>query len=140
MYAIRSYYEVITPDRARELHPLANFDDAKAIAYLPTDGYVDPTGVTHALAKGATSGGAEINRNTAVRAIERSRDGWIVKTTKGDIKADIVVNAAGQWARQVGRLVGLELPIVPLEHHYLITEPLKVVQDLPLELPVLRDP
>jgi dimethylglycine dehydrogenase len=133
-------FEVITPDRARELHPLANFDDAKAIAYIPTDGYVDPTGVTHALAKGATSRGAEINRNTSVKAIERSGDSWIVKTDKGDIRADIVVNAAGQWARQIGRMVGLELPIIPLEHHYLITEPLKVVQDLEVELPVLRDP
>ncbi|MCH7644216.1 MAG: FAD-dependent oxidoreductase [Myxococcales bacterium] len=133
-------FEVITPDRARELHPLANFDDAKAIAYIPTDGYVDPTGVTHALAKGATSRGAEINRNTSVKAIERSGDSWIVKTDKGDIRADVVVNAAGQWARQIGRMVGLELPIIPLEHHYLITEPLKVVQDLEVELPVLRDP
>jgi len=133
-------FEVITPDRARELHPLANFDEAKAIAYIPSDGYVDPTGVTNALAKGATSAGAEINRNTSVKAIERSGDSWIVKTNKGEIRADIVVNAAGQWARQVGRLVGLELPIVPIEHHYLITEPLKVVQDLQVELPVLRDP
>ena len=133
-------FEIITPDRARELHPLANFDDAKAVAYIPTDGYVDPTGVTNALAKGATSAGAEINRNTSVNAIERSGDSWIVKTNKGEIRADIVVNAAGQWARQVGRLVGLELPIVPLEHHYLITDPLKVVQDLQVELPVLRDP
>jgi len=133
-------FEVITPDRARELHPLANFDEAKAIAYIPSDGYVDPTGVTNALAKGATSAGAEINRNTSVKAIERSGDSWIVKTNNGEIRADIVVNAAGQWARQVGRLVGLELPIVPIEHHYLITEPLKVVQDLQVELPVLRDP
>ncbi|MFB3117990.1 MAG: FAD-dependent oxidoreductase, partial [Myxococcota bacterium] len=133
-------FEVITPDRARELHPLANFDDAKAIAYIPTDGYVDPTGVTHAFAKGATSRGAEIYRNTSVKAIERSGTSWIVKTDKGDIRADIVVNAAGQWARQIGRMVGLELPIIPLEHHYLITEPLKVVQDLEVELPVLRDP
>ncbi len=133
-------FEIITPDRARKLHPLANFDDAKVIAYIPSDGYVDPTGVTHALAKGATAGGAEINRNTSVKAIERSGDGWLVKTTKGDIRAEVVVNAAGQWARKIGRMVGLELPIVPLEHHYVITEPLKVVQDLQVELPVLRDP
>jgi dimethylglycine dehydrogenase len=133
-------FEIITPDRARELHPLANFDDAKAIAHIPTDGYVDSAGVATALAKGATLAGAEINRNTSVKAMEQSGDGWIIKTNKGEIRADIVVNAAGQWARQVGQLVGLQLPIIPVEHHYLITEPLKVVQDLKVELPVLRDP
>ncbi len=132
--------EVIGPDRARELHPLASFDDAKAIAYIPSDGYVDSGGVATALAKGATMAGAEINRNTRVTAMTRSGDGWVVETTKGSIRADIVVNAAGQWARQLGRMVGLELPIIPIEHHYLITEPLKVVQDLKVELPVLRDP
>jgi dimethylglycine dehydrogenase len=133
-------FEVISAERARELHPLANFDDCKGIAYTPTDGYIDPTGLTHALAKGATNGGAEVNRNTSVTAIERDGAAWIVKTNKGDIRAEIVVNAAGQWARQVGRMVGLELPIIPLEHHYLITETIPEVQALKVELPVLRDP
>ncbi|HXV36265.1 MAG TPA: FAD-dependent oxidoreductase [Myxococcota bacterium] len=133
-------FEVISPDRARELHPLASFDDAKVVAYLPSDGYIDPTGVAHALAKGAVAAGAEIRRNTRVHAIERAGGRWLVATSKGEIRAEIVVNAAGQWARQVGRLVGVELPIVPLEHHYLITEPLAAVQQLERELPVLRDP
>ena len=131
---------MISPDRARELHPLASFDDAKVVAYLPSDGYIDPTGVANALAKGAVAAGAEIRRNTRVHAIERAGGRWLVATSKGEIRAEIVVNAAGQWARQVGRLVGVELPIVPLEHHYLITEPLAAVQQLERELPVLRDP
>lgn len=133
-------FNIITPAEARELFPLANFDDALAVAHIPSDGYVDPAGVTQALAKGATAAGAEIHRHTAVTAIERDGDGWLVKTTNGEIRADVVVNAAGQWAREVGRLVGLELPIIPLEHQFLITTPLKEVQALTSELPVLRDP
>jgi dimethylglycine dehydrogenase len=133
-------FNILTPDQAHELFPLANFDHALAIAHIPSDGYVDPTGVTQALAKAATAAGAEINRHAGVTAIEPDGDGWRVTTTKGEIRANLVVNAAGQWARQVGRLVGVELPIIPLEHHYLITEPLKEVQALTRELPVLRDP
>jgi dimethylglycine dehydrogenase len=108
-------------------------------AYLPSDGYVDPTGVTQALAKGAVSKGARILRHAAVTAIERDGGGWRLETSKGDIRAEIVVNAAGQWARQIGQLVGVDLPIVPLEHHYLITEVMDEVGALETELPVLRD-
>ncbi len=133
-------FEIVSRERARELHPLANLDDILGAAYLPTDGHVDPTGVTQALAKGAKNGGAEINRHTRVTAIERDGASWIVKTSEGDIRAEIVVNAAGQWARQVGRLVGVEHPIVPLEHHYLITEQVSELDDRETELPVLRDP
>jgi dimethylglycine dehydrogenase len=133
-------FEILSADEARKLFPLADFSDALAVAHLPTDGYVDPTGLTTALAKGARAKGAEINRHTAVEAIERDGTGWIVRTTKGNIRADIVVNAAGQWAREIGRMVGVEHPIVPLEHHYLITEPIGEVTKLGAELPVLRDP
>ena len=133
-------FNIITPAQARELFPLASFDDALAVAHIPTDGYVDPAGVTQALARGATAAGAEIHQHAGVTAIERDGDGWLVKTTKGEIRTDVIVNAAGQWARQLGRLVGLELPIIPLEHQFLITTPLKEVQALTSELPVLRDP
>ena len=132
--------KIISADEAKRLWPLGNFDDALAAAHIATDGYVDPTSVTHALAKGAQNGGAEICRHTAVQAIERRDGQWLLKTNKGDIRADIVVNAAGQWARQVGRMVGLELPIIPLEHHYLITELVPEVQALDFEMPVMRDP
>ena len=133
-------FEILSAEQASQLFPLADFSDALAVAYLPTDGYVDPTGLTHAFAKGARSRGAEINLHTRVRDIERRGQGWTVRTDKGDIAADIVVNAAGQWAKEVGRMVGVEHPIVPLEHHYLITEPVDELSNLSMELPVLRDP
>ena len=133
-------FEIVSPERAQELFPLGQFDDIIAAAHLPSDGFIDPTGVTHAFAKGAQSKGAEIMRQTAVTGIERSGSGWLVKTSKGEIRAEIVVNAAGQWAREIGRLAGIELPIVPLEHHYLITENVEAVRALDTELPVLRDP
>jgi len=133
-------FEIISRERTQELYPLADLSGVLGAAYLPSDGYVDPTGVTHAFAKGAQGRGAEICRHTAVTAIEREGKRWRIETSKGEIRADIVVNAAGQWARQVGRLVGVELPIVPLEHHYLITEPIDALVDRETELPVLRDP
>jgi dimethylglycine dehydrogenase len=133
-------FEIISPERTRELFPLLVTEGVLASAYLPTDGYIDPTGLTHALAKGAVARGARIVRHTGVTAIERDPNGWRVETTKGSIRAEIVVNAAGQWARKVGQLVGVNLPIVPLEHHYLLTEPMEVVGALERELPVLRDP
>jgi dimethylglycine dehydrogenase len=131
--------EIVSPERARELFPLADVGGVLGAAYLPTDGYVDPTGLTHALAKGAVSAGAEVQRHAPVTAIERARDGWLVSTAKGEIRAEIVVNAAGQWAREIGRMAGVEHPIVPLEHHFLITEPIEEVHALETELPVLRD-
>jgi len=133
-------FEIVSPERARELFPLVDQEGIVGAAHLPTDGWVDPADLTEALAKGARSQGAEILRHTAVTSIERSGGSWIVGTSKGEIRAEIVVNAAGQWARQVGRMVGVDLPIVPLEHHYLITEELEEVRTLETELPVLRDP
>ncbi|MEE3326708.1 MAG: FAD-dependent oxidoreductase [Myxococcota bacterium] len=133
-------FEIISPEQASRLFPLADFGDALAVAHLPTDGYVDPTGLTHAFAKGARSKGAAIERHTQVTGIDPKGDGWRVHTDRGVIEADIVVNAAGQWAREIGRMVGVEHPIVPLEHHYLITEAVDALSGLSQELPVLRDP
>jgi dimethylglycine dehydrogenase len=132
-------FEIVSPERAHELFPLLNPEGILGAAYLASDGYVDPTGVTNALAKGATAKGAQILRHTAVTAIEREAHGWRVETSKGDIRAEIVVNAAGQWAREVGKLVGINLPIVPIEHHYLITEQVSELAALKTEPPVLRD-
>ena len=131
--------ELIGPDRLCGLFPLIDATGVLAAAHLPTDGHVDPTSVTHALASGAASRGARIVRGAPVTAVERSLVGWTLTTPKGSIRAEIVVNAAGQWARQVGQLVGADLPIVPLQHHYVVTEPLPEVAALNRELPVLRD-
>lgn len=132
--------EIIGPERIAELFPIAHVDDVLAGAYLPTDGWVDPARLTHAYADGARQRGADILRHAPVRRLERARGVWTLETGAGTVVADIVVNAAGQWARQVGRLAGADLPIIPLQHHYLTTVPLPAVQALLRELPVLRDP
>ena len=109
-------------------------------AYLPTDGHIDPTSLTNALAKGAVDRGATILRHTRVTQLVRERGGWTVSTSAGDIRAEHVVIAAGQWSREVGRLAGIELPIVPLQHHYLVTDPMPEIESRTVELPVFRDP
>jgi len=89
----------------------------------PADGYLDPYGATHAYAKAARIGGAEIYQETLVTALEQRDDKtWDVVTEKGTINTDHVINAAGLWAREVGQMAGLDLPLIPYEHHYLVTE------------------
>jgi dimethylglycine dehydrogenase len=132
-------FEIISPERAFELCPFINLDGVLGAAYLESDGHIDPTEVTQALAKGARSRGAEIVRNAAVTGMERSGGSWLVRTSKGDIWAEIVVNAAGQWARAIGRMVGIDLPIVPIEHHFLVTEAIDAIREMDFEPPVLRD-
>ncbi|MGH3217438.1 MAG: GcvT family protein [Streptosporangiaceae bacterium] len=133
--------ELIGPAEVRRLFPLLRTEGILAAAYLPTDGHVDPSSVTFALAAGARHGGATILRHTQVTGIERRAGGdWLVRTTAGDIEAEIVVNAAGQWSRHIGELVGVRLPIVPLQHQYIVTEGLAELQGPTAELPVLRDP
>ena len=78
--------------------------------------------MTHAYAKAARIGGAEVHRFTPVTALQPEPGGWLVTTPKGEVRAEIVVNAGGLWAREVGRLVGLELPVLAMQHHYLITD------------------
>ena len=91
--------------------------------YDPMEGHVDPSGVTNAYARGATLKGAEIYRQTRVLGLSQRPDGiWEIDTEKGTIAAEHVVNAGGLWAREVGRMVGLELPVLAMEHQYLITE------------------
>ena len=131
--------EIVGPERLRELVPLIDPAGVLAAAYLPTDGHVDPTSVTQALVAGAVARGATVVRRAPVRALACSRGEWTVTTPKGSIRTTTVVNAAGQWSRQVGRLAGVDLPIVPLQHQYVVTEPLPEVAVLTRELPVLRD-
>ncbi|HEX4678153.1 MAG TPA: FAD-dependent oxidoreductase [Gaiellaceae bacterium] len=132
--------ELVGPDDVERLFPLLRPEGILAGAYLPTDGHVDPSSVTFALAAGARTGGATFRRHTAVLGIEPRAGEWLVRTTGGDIEAEIVVNAAGQWAREIGELVGVHLPIVPLQHQYLVTEGLPQLATPHTELPVLRDP
>ena len=132
-------FEILDPERLAELHPLVDTHGLLGAAYLPTDGHVDPAGLTNAFVRGAVAGGAEILRSARVVALERERTAWRLQTSRGDVRAETVVNAAGMWAPQVARLGGAELPIVPLQHHYLVTDALRELDDLGRELPVLRD-
>jgi dimethylglycine dehydrogenase len=133
--------ELIDPPEVKRLFPLLRPGGIIAAAYLPTDGHVDPSSVTVALAAAARQRGATILRHTLVTGIERLRGGdWLVKTTAGDIEAEIVVNAAGLWAPQIGEFVGVRLPIVPLQHQYIVTEGFNKLRGPLGELPVLRDP
>jgi len=114
--------EIISVDEAARLFPLMDKKHFKGAMYDPIEGHVDPYGVTHAYAKSAQIGGAEIVRHTRVTDLQPRPDGsWDVITTGGNVQAEHVVNAGGLWAREVGRMVGLELPILAMEHQYLIT-------------------
>src|SRR5262245_11401738 len=112
-------FEVIGPDEVRRLHPLVETRGVLGAVWNPGDGHVDPTSVTQARVKGARDRGARVERHTRVTGIERARSGeWRVVTTQGEIRAQVIVNAAGTWAREIGALVGLDLPIVAMEHQY----------------------
>jgi len=114
--------EMLSVDEAAKLFPLMDKKHFLGAMYDPIEGHVDPYGVTHAYAKSAQIGGAEIVRHTRVTDLTPRSDGsWDVITDHGNVHAEHVVNAAGLWAREVGRMVGIELPVLAMEHQYLIT-------------------
>jgi dimethylglycine dehydrogenase len=115
--------ELISVAEAKKLFPLMEEKHFVGAMYDPIEGHVDPYGVTHAYAKSAMLAGAEVVRRTRVVDLKPRADGsWDVITDHGNVHAEHVVNAGGLWAREVGRMVGLELPILAMEHQYLITE------------------
>ncbi|MDP9242487.1 MAG: FAD-dependent oxidoreductase, partial [Actinomycetota bacterium] len=130
---------LVSTEEAHERFPLFETEGVEGAAYLPTDGWLDPTGLTLALAEGARRRGAEIRTNTRVTGID-VRDGrvrGVLTEEHGPIAAEVVVNAGGMYANQIGRLAGVEVPVVPFGHQYLLTEPIEGVS---AELPTLRDP
>ncbi len=135
----------LTPSEVAALWPLCRTEDLVGAIFHPQDGYIQPADLTMALAKGARQMGATIYRQNPVSAIEQTAGGeWLVKTAKGDIVCEHVVLATGNYARQTGRLVGIDIPAIPVEHQFIVTEahPALVerhAQGLP-ELPVLREP
>ena len=136
--------DFLTPEEVAAIWPLCNIDGLVGAIVHPEDGYIQPADLTQALAKGARDGGAEIYRRTKVIAIERTPGGeWRVKTDQGDIVCQHVVSATGNHARQTGAMVGLDIPTIPVEHHYIVTEPhpdilARQEQGLP-EMGVLRE-
>ena len=129
--------ELISAAEAQERFPPMATDGVLGAAFLPTDGYVDPSQLTFALAEGARRRGAELNTGTRVTGI-RVRRGRVeaVETDHGVIETEVVVNAGGMYARELGALAGVNVPIVPMEHEYLVTRP----AGLPLDMPTMRDP
>ena len=129
--------ELISADEAQQLFPPMTADGVLGAAFLPTDGYIDPSQLTFALAEGARRRGAEIATGTRVTgvAVQRGRV-TSVETDRGRIETEIVVNAGGMYAQEIGALAGVNVPIVPMAHEYLITKP----TGLPLEMPTMRDP
>ena len=122
--------EFISVEEAARRHPL--IDPSRYIAALwdPLDGDIDPSGVTYAYAKSARVHGASYHTHTPVMETNQRADGsWDIITSKGNIHAEIIINAAGLWAREVGMLSGVPLPVQPMEHHYLITEDMPAIID-----------
>jgi glycine cleavage system aminomethyltransferase T/glycine/D-amino acid oxidase-like deaminating enzyme len=131
--------ERISAAEACELFPLMVTDGVRAASYLATDGYLDPSQLTYALADGARQGGARIFTHTRVHGID-VRDGRVrgVRTEWGDIEAEVVVNAGGMYAAQIGRMAGVRVPVVPFAHEYLVTQPFR--ERGGEHMPTLRDP
>ena len=132
--------DFISMDEVRRLNPLVNTDEYLGALFEPADGSVDPSGVTNAYARSAIHHGAEVVRNNPVHDLTQRPDGsWDVHTEHGVINAEVVVNAGGLWARELGRMVGVELPLLPMEHQYVITEELPEIVDHGTEIAVTID-
>ncbi len=131
---------LMTPAEVKEKCPIMDVTGVIGGLWADREGYIDTTGTVQAYAGAAKKRGAEvIEHNRVVELNQRADDTWDVVTEKGTIHAEHVVNAAGLWAKQVGRMVGLELPLSPLEHHYLVTETIPEVAALDFEVPMTVD-
>ena len=130
--------DVITPAQAQEMWPLMNIDDVIGAVHLPKDGQTNPIDTTQALAKGAKVGGATIFEGVKVTGVQ-THNGRVtgVSTDQGDITAEYVVNCGGLWARDIGKMAGVDVPLHGAEHFYIVTEPMAGMTP---DLPVLRDP
>ncbi len=129
---------LMTPNEARDVHPLIETSDLVGAAFIPADGYIDPNSLTQAYAKGIRANGGRIFEGVMVKDLLRDGDRITqIVTEQGSIKVEIVVNAAGLWARQVGWMAGVEIPAGVVEHQYLVTEKSDLI---PPNLPALRDP
>nr|CAD6413265.1 dimethylglycine dehydrogenase [Rhizobium sp. Q54] len=135
---------ILTPEQVKEVWPLCETDGLLGAIQHPDDGYIQPADLTQALAKGARDRGATIYRNTTVTAIEQQAGGlWKITTDKGEITAEHVISCTGNFARKTGEMVGIDIPVIPVEHQYIVTEPHPAIQGrrrqgLP-EMGVLRE-
>ncbi len=130
----------LSNEEAMELAPVLDLSGVRAVFFDPASGHVDPSGVTQAFAAGARLHGAEIVRQCPVIETNlRSDDSWDVVTAQGTLVAERIVNAAGLWAREVAALAGAYLPLMPVEHHYFVTENIPVLEELDHEIPLIGD-
>ena len=131
---------LMTPDEIREKCPIMDVTGVIGGLWADREGYLDTTGTVHAYAGAARKRGAEVIEHNKVEALNQRADGtWDVVTEKGVIHAEHVVNAGGLWAKQVGRMVGLDLPLSPLQHHYFVTESIPEVAAMDFEVPMTVD-
>ncbi|MGI9303106.1 MAG: FAD-dependent oxidoreductase, partial [Gammaproteobacteria bacterium] len=133
--------EIIDKAKIKQLNPFVNTDGVLAGAWTTEDGHVDPAGVCNAMAKGARQMGATIVTKNRVLDINRRQSGeWEVVTEQGNVTCEMVVNAAGCYARQVSQMVGTDIPITNMTHTYIVTEPVPQFLERDEEMPVMRDP
>ncbi|MEX0365974.1 MAG: FAD-dependent oxidoreductase [Ruegeria sp.] len=133
--------EIVGPDEIKQIAPITNTDGIIGALYDPLDGHLDPSGTTHAYAKAARMGGATIETHCMVQETNQRPDGtWDVVTDKGTIHAEHVVNAGGLWAREVGAMAGVYLPLHPMEHQYIVTDEIAEIYNRDAEHPHVMDP
>ena len=133
--------EIIGTEEIKKLSPITNTEGIVGALYDPLDGHLDPSGTTHAYAKAAKIGGAQIETNCMVKETNQRSDGtWDVVTDKGTIHTEHVVNAGGLWAREVAKMANIYLPLLPMEHQYLITEDIPQIYERGEEHPHVMDP
>ena len=131
--------ELMSPEEAQKRCPIMSTEGVLGAMWADREGYLDTTGTVHAYAIAAKKRGAEYYEHTKVEALTQTADGWQVVTDKGTITCEHVINAAGLWAKQVGRMAGIELPVSPLKHHYLISDSIPQVAELDFEVPMTVD-
>ena len=133
--------EIISPDEIRRINPFMTTEGVIAGAYTTGDGHADPSGICNALATGGKNMGATIVRRNRVTGLNQLPTGeWDVETEQGSVRAEIVVNAAGCYARQVAQMAGLDIPVTNMEHHYIVTDPIPGFLERDEEIPVMRCP
>ena len=129
---------LISAREARELFPLMSIDGVEAAAYLPTDGRIDPSSLATSLAAGARKRGVKTRTGVNVRGVKvEGRRVAAVETDEGIVRCEVVVNAGGIWAHEIGAMVGLAVPVVPMAHQYLVTKP---IEGVTRDIPTMRDP
>ncbi len=131
--------ELVTPEEAQKRCPIMSTEGLLGGMWADREGYIDTTGTVHAYARAARKRGAEYFEHTKVEELIQTQDGWKVVTDKGTITCEHVVNAGGLWAKQLGRMAGIELPVSPLKHHYLVSDSIPLLEELDFEVPMTVD-